>query len=199
MRIDEKVIVIRTKILPKFVYLGTIEPMPLEIRSKLKKLIMKTLFDNYARVEYETIVKDKIAGGLDLLDIPTKLDLQFIKPAIKFLKTSESDNNDWTKRVEQQIAITFSKFLNYRLNNARPHAFDPLQHWKSMLQVIENYQITKEEIQKESLRAIYKKVMQVNYFTSNDLSKGVKSTAMFKSFSRSGRQKNCYRTLNNFC
>lgn len=113
LRLDEKVIITRTNILPKFLYIGHYSVMPTSIVSNFKKLINTLLFDKEEGVHYDVITKKKSSGGLNLIDIPTKLDMIFIKPVIGFLKKLSEDDvieKDWHRRVDQQIAISFAEW-----------------------------------------------------------------------------------------
>lgn len=137
--------VIGTNVLPLFTYIATTSKMPKIILKRLQMEITSFLFE-YENFDYEKTIQRKEQGGLGTIDIPTMADMAYTKPIIEYLKRAEKQpEDDWHRRVEQQLAIILNRYRSHGLSNAMPHTPQPLRHWMEAQKTLQDMNFAKDD------------------------------------------------------
>lgn len=161
--IEDRISLLRTHVLPTFLYKACTNPIPETIQAQITRLSLKLIFSMKEKVKYERIVQTKRNGGLNALHVPVFLDLQFIKPLLHYCKTrdvSDLPHPDFKYRICHQLGQQLNPFSNNTPDNTTPHASFPLDHWNTAISIFKKYGITKEEATQKTVKDIYSRIIE---------------------------------------
>lgn len=143
----EKIEIVRTNVLPLFLYIAAKNRMPSRIKKKIKMEVRAFLMGYEQKIDYEKLIQKRELGGLGVIDIPIMAETVFTKPALEFLRNSSGKpESDWDRRLENQLALTLKRYRTCNISNAIPHTLQPLNHWKATNQALQDMGTTKHDI-----------------------------------------------------
>ncbi|XP_077970642.1 uncharacterized protein LOC144425141 [Styela clava] len=161
LTMEQKRIIVNSKMLPIFLYKSTLRHMTKTVKSEIKKQIMKFCFEGKENIDYELLVRQKNNGGYNIIDIPTFVDIMYIATVLKYCRNPEDHQcHPINKTINFQLGYQLKKFADIKLTLNRPHTWNPEQHWAIVVQIIKENSMTKQEIQTCSNKEIYQRIVK---------------------------------------
>ena len=96
-------------------------------------------------------------GGIKFPNPTTYCDLIYISNLFQYFKTREKNNtfNTETYQIEFEIGMSLFKLHDLPILNHFPHRDYPTPYYQKTLQILKEYKITLEELNKEKIKQIY--------------------------------------------
>ena len=153
-----KSLLAKSKLLPQITY--NAHTYPLDTTSK--KLI-ETEFLNYLtnnstiNLSMRSLQRPTNDGGIKFLNPVTYCDLFYISNLFQCFKTRKKNSpfNIETYLIEFEIGLTLSRLYHLPTLNHIPHRDYPTPYYQKTLQILTEYEITLQELNKGKIKQIY--------------------------------------------
>ena len=165
-----KSLLTKSKLLPQITY--NAHTYPLDTTSK--KLI-ETEFLNYLTnnstisLSMRSLQRPTNDGGIKFPNPTTYCDLIYISNLFQYFKTREKNSPFNTENflIEFEIGLTLSRLYHLPTLNHIPHCDYPTPYYQKTLQILTEYEITLQELNKEKMKQIYHRISYPNKRPSN--------------------------------
>ena len=99
-------------------------------------------------------------GGIKFPNPTTCRDLIYISSLFQYFKTREKNSpfNTETYLIEFEIGLTLSKLYHLPTLNHIPHRDYPTPYYQKTLQILTEYKITLQELNKGKIKQIYNRI-----------------------------------------
>ena len=156
-----KSLLAKSKLLPQITY--NAHTYPLDMTSK--KLI-ETEFLNYLTnnstisLSMRSLQRPTNDGGIKFPNPTTYCDLIYISNLFQYFKTREKNSpfNTETYLIKFEIGLTLSRLYHLPTLNHIPHCDYPTPYYQKTLQILTEYEITLQELNKRKIRQIYHRI-----------------------------------------
>ena len=103
-------------------------------------------------------------GGIKFPNPTTYCNLIYISNLFRYFKTREKNNtfNIETYLIEFEIGMSLSKLYDLPILNHIPHRDYPTPYYQKTLQILKEYKITLEELNKGKIKQIYHRISYPN-------------------------------------
>ncbi|CAK8692361.1 unnamed protein product [Clavelina lepadiformis] len=158
---DGKSLIVKTLLLPIFVYGSRVYDLALQQRRNVRKVVENYVFSTGAKLNMETISKTRENGGYDCIDIPLYLDILKLKVVKKYYNARKQNNSIHLPLyfLEYYIGFTLCKMLAMPVNNSVLHASQPTSYYSNVVDILKRYSITIDEIAEKTTKQIYRRIV----------------------------------------
>ena len=151
----------QSKILSLFTYNAQFHPIPGETRRKIDQLMRKFAISQTATIQqYYSATHDTQHGGFGITHVSKNAELFALLHIFHYIadKLQNSDTSPEFAFAEFYLGHQLAPLVGFRRNNTTPHSETPSWFYKNILDIIQYYQITKEELTNGKIGIIYKRI-----------------------------------------
>ena len=145
------------KILPLLSFFSRVYLFPNSMISKLNRIVQNFVTPKSSSLTIFELSKTRESGGYDILDMPLYLQLLYTKQLNQYYlcKTEQYDRLLHLLLMEYNVGRLLSSKLGLKISNTKPHLLESSYFYKQFLEVMNKYNIGKNEIQTMKLRQMY--------------------------------------------
>ena len=156
-----KSLLAKSKLLPQIIYNAHTYPL-----NKTSQKLTETEFLNYLTndstisLSMRSLQRSTNDGDIKFPNPTTYCDLIYISNLFQYFKTREKNSpfNTETYLIEFEIGLTLSKLYHLPTINHIPHRDYPTPYYQKTLQILTEYKITLQELNKGKIKQIYHRI-----------------------------------------
>ena len=151
----------QSKILSLFTYNAQFHPIPGEIRRQTDQVMRKfAISQNAALHQYYTATHDTQHGGYGITHVSKNAELFSLLHVFHYIadKLQGSEIAPEFAFAEFYLGHQLAPLVGFRRNNTTPHSETPSWFYRNILDIIQYYKITREELIEGKLGIIYKRI-----------------------------------------
>ena len=156
-----KSLLAKSKLLPQIIYNAHTYPL-----DRMSQKLIETEFLNYLTnnstisLSMRSLQRPTNDGGIKFPNHTTYCDLIYISNLFQYFKTREKNSpfNTETYLIEFEIELTLSKLYHLPTLNHIPHRDYPTPYYQKTLQILTEYKITLQELNKGKIKQIYNRI-----------------------------------------
>ena len=153
-----KSVIVKMKILLLLSFFSRVYLFPNSMISKLNRIVQNFVTPKPSSLTIFHLSKTRESGGYDILDIPLYLQLLYTKQLNQYYlyKTEQYDRLPYLLLMECNAGRLLSSKFGLKISNTnKPQLLEPSYFYKQFLEVMNKYNIGKNEIQTMKLCQMY--------------------------------------------
>ena len=147
----------------------SVHVMPIAFQNSLNKALLSFLVPFSSKNMTNTEIFNKITkfaapkhlGGYGVDHISIHADLFLLKSVMRYMKCKVENvtlSNDLFF-VEYNLGVQLARMFGFHINNRTPHAYQPSTVYSYVMEIIQVYKITRDELVLGSVNKIYKRII----------------------------------------
>ena len=165
-----KSLLAKSKLLPQIIYNAHTYPLDTTSRRVIETEFLNYLTNNSTiSLSMRSLQRPTNDGGIKFLYPTTYCDLIYISNLFQNFKTREKNSpfNTETYLIEFEIGLTLSMLYHLPTLNHIPHRDYPTPYYQKTLQILTEYKITLQELNKGKIKQIYNRISYPDKHRSN--------------------------------